>query len=94
MNVRVTGFTVKPLKDPTNLWPEVLDRELQDVVTVKYDDLVGDPLDQSVAVENITHNITADNWIVTYRSQPLSTFETQDYWIIGTSELDTETRLA
>ena len=92
--VRITGFTVKPISDPSNLWPEVLTRELQEVVTVKYDDLVGDVLNQAVAIENINHNITEDNWTVTYRCQVLSTFETQDYWILDTSQLDTGTRLA
>lgn len=94
VKVRIVGFTVKPRSDPSNLWPEVLTRELQQVVTVKYDDLVGDVLNQLVAIENITHDITEDNWIVTYRCQLLSTFETQDYWILDTSQLDTATRLA
>ncbi len=94
--VRVAGFDVSPEDDPANLWPEVLGRELLEIVTVKVDPPgAGTTLDQLVAVESIQHSVTPGEWIVTYSCHPLSTFETTDYWILGTSDdLDTNTILA
>ncbi len=94
--VRVAGFDVSPEDDPTNLWPEVLGRELLEIVTVKVDPPgAGDTLNQEVAVESIQHSVTPGTWVVTYSCHPLSTFETTDYWILGTSDdLDTNTILA
>jgi hypothetical protein len=96
VKVRVTGFDVHPHSDPTNLWPEVLGRELLDLVTVKVNPPgAGDNLNQIVAVESVQQSVTPGAWVVTYTCQPLSTFETADYWILGTSnDLDTDTILA
>jgi hypothetical protein len=96
MGVRVTGFTISPGSAPVSLWPEVLDRELRDLVTVNVDPPgAGDSLSQIVAVEGIQHSITPGLWETVYTCHPLSDFETDDYWILGTSDdLDTDTVLA
>jgi hypothetical protein len=91
---RVTEFTIEP-QQSTGLWPEILGRELQDVITVKVDPPgTGTTLDQDVAVEAIQHELVGGHWRTTYGCHPLSTAETQDYWILGTSLLGTNTRLA
>jgi hypothetical protein len=95
MAVRVVGFTISPQEDPTDLWPEVLDRELLDLVTVKVSTPgAGDDLNQLVAVESVQHEITPGFWQTTYSCHPLSVLEQTDFWILGTSELGTETILA
>ncbi len=93
--VRVVGFDVHPHSDPTNLWPEVLGRELLELVTVKVNPPgAGDTLDQVVAIESVQHSVTPGTWVTTYTCLPLSAFETQDYWVLGTSLLNTTTVLA
>ena len=96
MAVRVTGLTIAPQHDPADLWPEVLDRELRDLITVNVNPPgSGDNLSQIVGVEGIQHDVTPDFWQTSYTCHPLSTFETQDYWILGTSDdLGTNTVLA
>ncbi len=94
--VRIVGFTVHPHSDPSNLWPEVLSRELLELVTVKVNPPgAGTNLDQLVAVESIQHSVTPGEWVTTYTCFPLSTFDTTAYWILGTADdLDTNTVLA
>lgn len=93
---RIVGLTVDPAGDPSNLWPEVLGRELRDVITVEASyPGSGAQLVQDVAVETLTHSFTAGGvWTVTYGLHPLSDLEQEDFWILGTSELGTETNLA
>lgn len=93
---RVTKFTIEP-QQSTGSWPEILDRELQDVITVKVDPPgTGTTLDQELAVEAIQHQIVGGHWRTTYGCHPLTTFEqSTNIWILGTStDLGTDTILA
>ncbi len=94
--VRVVGFDVNPHSDPSNLWPEVLGRELLELVTVKVNPPgAGTNLDQIVVIESVQHSVTPGTWVVTYTCHPLSAFESADYWILDTADdLDTNTILA
>lgn len=94
--VRVTGFEVHPEKDQANLYPEVLGRELLELVTVKYDPPgSGTTLNQIVAIQSVSHTIIPGSWVTTYTCFPLSAFETVDYWVLDTAnDLDTDTILA
>lgn len=92
--LRVDTLTVKPLKDLTTLFPTVVGLELRDMVTVQHSPPAGDAIDQDCAVETIQHVIGRGDWTTTLGLVPLSTFETQEYWILGTSELEVDTRLA
>ena len=96
MDTRVQQVTVKPQVDPANLWPVCLGLDLRDAVTVKTAPRGGgDGLNQVVTVEQIAHTITVDRWLVTLGCHPLSSFDTADYWIVGTSDdLGTDTILA
>ena len=92
---RISSLTVKPQADPANLWPVVLDVDLRDAVLVKTDPPgTGTALSQLVTVEGISHEISLDMWETVYECHPLADHETDDYWILGTSELGTDTRIA
>jgi hypothetical protein len=92
---RISSLTVKPQADPANLWPLVLDVDLRDAVLVKTDPPgSGTALSQLVTVEGITHDISLEMWETVYECQPLADHETDDYWILGTSELGDDTRIA
>lgn len=95
VDVRITGLTIQPANDPTNLWPEVLDRELLDLITVVVDPPgAGDSLNQKLTVEGINHNITPGLWTVSYTCHKRSGFAETGVWILGTSQLDTDTIFA
>ena len=94
VSTRIVRFSVDPQRDPANQWPEILGRELLELVTVRLDPPGADSLDQLVAVEHINHEVTASDWITTFGCHPLAEFDTQTYWILDTSLLDTGTRLA
>lgn len=92
---RITGFEVDPAGSQAALWPAVLGRELRDLIRVKalYPGTAV-TLDQEVTIEQITHRFTAaGRWTATYACHPLPTVESQEYWILGTSQLGTGTRL-
>jgi len=95
MQTRIEAIDIRPQSDPANIWPVVLGIDLRDSITVKTDPPgSGDGLNQQVTVESIGHVITLDTWDVSYGCFPLASIETGSYWILGTSELDTETVLA
>ena len=92
---RIGGFTVYPQKDGANLWPVVLNLELGDVVTFNHIPPAGDTYNELVVIDHIEHDIEPGLWTVNYRCHPLSTFESQAYWILDTSDdLDVNTRIA
>lgn len=66
--VRVESMTVKPQRDPDNLWPLVLSLDLLDVVTVKRrPQVLGSAISQNVAIEGIAHTVTPEFWSTTYQ---------------------------
>ena len=95
INPRIDNIKVKPQADPANVWPVVLNVDLGDSITVKTAPHGGgDGLDQQLTVNQIWHDIRPDRWETAYGCYPLAAFEIADYWILGTSTLGTETRLA
>lgn len=89
---RITGLVVKPQRDPTNLWPQVLGREIGDRITVKVRPSgVGSAISKELIINGVEHSMQNAEWTTTWR---LSEAETQAYWVLGTSELGTSTRLA
>jgi hypothetical protein len=91
--LRIEELTLKPLKE-TGLLDEVLGLELRDLVNVTHTPQDGDVIDQDCAVEMIRHAVYREDWTTTFSVVPLATVESQGYWILGTSELGTSTRLA
>ena len=70
---RVSQITITPRVDPTNLWPEVLGRELGDLMTVKRTPPGGGAqISVLVFVEGISHTVHAatKTWTTTYLLSP------------------------
>ncbi len=91
--LRVDGVRFKMFSNASFL-TDVLDRELRDVVNVTYEPMAGDTVDQDAAVESIRHDMVPGDWTAHLTVAPLTSFESADYWILGTSELGSTTRLA
>lgn len=77
---------------PTTLWPQILGREISDKITVK----VRPPgpagvITKDARIEAAQHTIGVDSWLTTWQ---LSLAGEDQYWVVGTSALDTTTRLA
>lgn len=96
VRVRIRGLTVVPQFDEDNAWPQVLGNDLRDAIQVQFTPPNSDQLDQTCTIERITHTVSAEQgtWVTQWELQPLSAAETADYWILGTSELGTDTTLA
>jgi len=77
-------------------WPQALGIDLREAVTVKVSPPNnGTDLEQVCVVENISHRaMGGGKWLTTWELYPLSDLEQEDFWILGTSELGTETNLA
>lgn len=85
---RVERIVIKP----RNLaqWDAVLSREIGDRVTVnRRPPGGGSAISKEVLIEGIEHEITPDDWSVTFYLSPA---DTQSYWIWDTSTWDTTTR--
>ena len=98
VNVRVRSLDVTPRGDPSGLWPQVLGRELNDAITVVVDPPgSGSTLSQLCVIEGIKHTSDArsGSWRTQWNLSPLTSIQTADYWILGTSDdLGTDTVLA
>ena len=95
--VRVRGLELAPQFDETNMWPQVLGRDLTDAVTVKFDPPgSGDTVNQLAVIQSVAHDADARNgtWRTVWTLHPLPSIQTDNYWILGTSQLGTETVLA
>lgn len=91
---RISRLVLEPRKDPNNLFPHALGRELTDRVTVKYTPQgVGTVFSQDAIIEGIEHEFGPKMWRTTWSLSPADTLA---YWQLGTagfSELGTTTRL-
>ena len=95
MQTRIVELRVLPAADPAALFPVILDVDLRDSIGVRTTPKGGgSELNQQVAVETIRHTITVDRWLTVYGCHPLAAIETEEFWVLGTSELGTEARLA
>jgi hypothetical protein len=92
---RVPEVALTPEKNPTVLWPEALGRELLDKVNVEVTTIAGDDFDEDCYIEGVTHNVNMVGtrfWETGFQLSPELPFT--DWWILGTSELGVDTRLA
>lgn len=95
VRTRVPELVVIPESDPDDLWPVCLSLELWDKVNVERSDVTGDPLDVDCYVEGVSQTVTMvgkRTWTTTFRLSP--DLANTDFWILGTSELGVDTRLA
>jgi len=88
--MRVKRIVIQPQRDPTNLWPKVLGYDISTRITIRLDQA---GIDADYHIEGITHdvNVVKGTWETTWELSPASA---QAFWILGTSLLDTGTRLA
>lgn len=91
--LRIEGLKFKPLKDST-LMTNMLDLDLRDAVTIEMTPPGVDALSQLSAIEHIRHEIRPQDWTTTWSVIPLTDLEQMQFWILGTHQLDTTTRLA
>lgn len=67
---RFSELLVKPLRDSTNLFPQVLGREIGDRVTVKRRPPGGgSAISRDVFIRGIAHTVTPDTWQTQYQLQ-------------------------
>lgn len=68
---RISNMVVAPLYDPTNLFPQVLGRELQEQITViDRPPGGGDPNTQDTSIEGISHTVTPMWWETSWNLAP------------------------
>lgn len=67
-HVRVDSMTLAPRSDPSNLWPQVLGRELSDKITVNRRPDYGNTLSVAAYIEGVTHTVRAADrsWVTTF----------------------------
>lgn len=93
---RITSLSMDPDVSASTYWPVAAGTELREGVTVKFSPPGGGTaINQLSSVEGVSHSVDdQEMWLTTFQVWPLSTFETQGYWILGTSALNTTARLA
>lgn len=91
---RVRQLVVKPQEDAaqgTTVWPALLDLGQDSLVTVKATPPGTALFTQASRVERLEETVTPEDWQITLG---LSAAQAEEYWVLGTSALDTGTRLA
>lgn len=71
-STRLAALAIHPLDDPTDLFPQVLGRELNDRITVHRTFFAGggSQFSLDVRIEGITHDITPFEWHTTWQLAP------------------------
>lgn len=86
---RVTSMTVMPSRDPNNLWPQVLGREIGDHIIVKRRPPGGGAvISQESVIEGIQHSAQNSQWATQFLlspAEPTNTFAKVGTAIVGTS---------
>jgi hypothetical protein len=68
--LRFTQLVVYPQRDPTNLWPQVLGREIGDRITVELDPPGGgDTISRDVFIRGMEHAVSPGSWVTTWTLQ-------------------------
>ena len=68
--LRFTQMVVKPQRDPSNLWPQVLGRQIGDRITVELDPPGGgDTISRDVFIRGVEHASSPGEWTTTWTLQ-------------------------
>jgi|SRR5215471_594897 len=68
---RVKSLQIRPLGDPTNLFPVVLNADLGNPITVKFQPAGGGArITQNATIRSIRHEIGETDWLVTWELSP------------------------
>lgn len=91
---RIPELVLIPERD-VDLWPKALGLEFLDKVNVERTVQTGDDFDGDCYIVGVSHTVTmvgGRHWETVFQLAPDLPFS--DWWILGTSELGTDTRLA
>lgn len=88
---RFPVMKLAPARRPAEMWPEVLDLEVSERITVVDRPPGVDPIGYEQHVEGVSEEVRPGSWLVTL---PLSPADPTDYWILGTSTLGVNTTLS
>ena len=89
---RIEGLIVNPLSD-SDLWVQVLNRELGDKITIKVPTTVSTVMEFGVHIDHINHEVDARNQTWTWRIKTSAGSET-GAWVLGSSRLNESTNLS
>lgn len=91
-NCRFDNITFEPMGDPTNLWPEVLSRQISNRIDVVVTPPYVTPMTLGMYIEGVSHTIVAQpeqSWTVSFNGSPQAhtkflQFNDATFGIIGT----------
>jgi hypothetical protein len=90
---RFATITVRPARDPTNLWPQVLGRTIGDRITVKRTPLTGARISKDSFIVGIQHDVwastTLNDWTTTFTLMDASRWPSP--LIVGTGQVGVNT---
>jgi hypothetical protein len=82
--LRVDSLTLNPRKADVDLYTGILENDLGTRMTViRRPQGVGDPINQVVLLEGVSHAISSDTWTTTYSLAPSSV----DYFVLDSASL-------
>jgi hypothetical protein len=84
--LRIATLTINPLRDPDNLFPQVLGREIGDRITIKLRPPGGGTtIDRDVHIRGIEHSATPESWqtVWTLQDAPTESFLLLDHAVLG-----------
>ncbi len=85
---RVTSITIMPSRDPNNLWPQVLGREIGDHILVNRRPPGGGPvISQESVIEQIVHTASNHQWVTQFALSPAE--PTTGFMVIGSGLIGT-----
>lgn len=88
--LRADAITVKPARQPSS-WPTVLGLELGDRIVIEVTPKGVTPqIQRTLLIERLDWSISIDRWELAITGSPVPD---ESYWLLNTSELDTETVL-
>lgn len=88
--IRLKSLTIRPGRDEANLYPKALSYDISTRITVRLDQA---SLDSEFHIEGVTHTASPRSKLWETKWQ-LSDADSQAYWVLGTSQLGVDTRLA
>jgi hypothetical protein len=85
---RVASITIVPSRDPNNLWPQVLGREIGDHITVNRRPPGGGPvISQESVIEGIEHTAVPRQWTTRFSLSPVE--PVLSFMIVGSGVVGT-----